>query len=308
MSLDDEEKVELPAQKILSRCTLICAPGQHFNETEICEQNLMTQFQYFRKDFLDTAISNGITVPIDLVEDTAGSFPLFMEHGGPQCVLQLLQTESIIHLQRVSLALLIVVISKLKRQLYNFAAETMASFAAAENLVDIVDRGAVSVCIHMVIFSCVEDIHKLSLNILTQLVLLSETASNQMFEEGIGTLSLGTSEHDKTSKPKTPTSKTILEMLSSPQKSTVAHIPHQTTRLSCLLTIIALYQNRLNLIASCADVLIALLVDGLSTTAVKIAKTCTCILPPITQQGVTGAGSKHAQIGIYVQKLLLQKI
>ena len=40
----------------------------------IDENVLLTQFQYFRKEFVDLILSSGITIPLDIMEDSSGAY------------------------------------------------------------------------------------------------------------------------------------------------------------------------------------------------------------------------------------------
>jgi hypothetical protein len=151
---------------------------------------------------VDAATMSGTVVPLDMVEDTSGRLFTFVNQSIPLYLLQILATESEnIALIRISLSLLIMTVVLLRKKLpntqpnpdsdpsqqaqssdWNSVFSEMRANWAAMSLHQIADSGAVSVCINLLVTNVIQDIHELTLNLLGQLVAISEEAASQMLQ------------------------------------------------------------------------------------------------------------------------------
>jgi hypothetical protein len=160
------------------------------------EEKLGDQFRYFRQEFLDGALSIGVPVPLDMVEDKGGRVFTFVNQKGPRYLFQIMHSNpESAHLLRVSLSLLIVTISILRGKLpqttvnsndqksahawVSLLSENVSSWAL-DSLTTIADGSAVAICTNLLRHSHSQTIQELILNLLAQLVNITEEAANQM--------------------------------------------------------------------------------------------------------------------------------
>jgi hypothetical protein len=169
--------------------------GKH---TKAIEEKLGEQFRYFRQEFLEAALSIGVPVPLDMVEDKAGRVYTFVNQKGPRYLFQIMHSNpESAHLLRVSLSLLIITISILRGKLpqntsssptnlekshltwMNLLTENVSTWAL-DSLTYIADGSAVAICTNLLRHSHSQTIQELILNLLAQLVNITEEAANQM--------------------------------------------------------------------------------------------------------------------------------
>jgi hypothetical protein len=166
--------------------------------TKAIEEKLGEQFRYFRQEFLEAALSIGVPVPLDMVEDKAGRVYTFVNQKGPRYLFQIMHSNpESAHLLRVSLSLLIITISILRGKLpqntssspsnlekshltwMNLLTENVSTWAL-DSLTSIADGSAVAICTNLLRHSHSQTIQELILNLLAQLVNITEEAANQM--------------------------------------------------------------------------------------------------------------------------------
>jgi hypothetical protein len=166
--------------------------------TKATEEKLGEQFRYFRQEFLEAALSIGVPVPLDMVEDKAGRVYTFVNQKGPRYLFQIMHSNpESAHLLRVSLSLLIITISILRGKLpqnsssmssnvesshltwMNLLTENVSTWAL-DSLTSIADGSAVAICTNLLRHSHSQTIQELILNLLAQLVNITEEAANQM--------------------------------------------------------------------------------------------------------------------------------
>ena len=167
--------------------------------TKAAEEKLGEQFRYFRQEFLEAALSIGVPVPLDMVEDKAGRVYTFVNQKGPRYLFQIMHSNpESAHLLRVSLSLLIITISILRGKLppnnsssvssnvdsshltwMNLLTENVSTWAL-DSLTSIADGSAVAICTNLLRHSHSQTIQELILNLLAQLVNITEEAANQM--------------------------------------------------------------------------------------------------------------------------------
>lgn len=292
-------------------------------DSKTIDEKLNQQFRYFRSEFMNAASSSGVTVPLDIVEDNSGRVFSFVKQSGPEYILQMLLTETeSIHLLRISLSLLIVTVLLLRRKLPSSeggSGNVMFSTSFSNSMSDwvsaslhhISDGGAVSVCINLLTQTYLEDIHELIIGLLAHLISVSKDAAAQMLQPLNSHLN-----YDHGSKIKARTeqvssdpdrdrdiqsarvhnmdSRQALGEASIPElpqyhqkkSGTVAVKADSSSCMSYLLSVCALYRNRLVVMAGCADVIIGVAnayADGYFSYLV--AHSPTCYLPVVASLG-----------------------
>lgn len=289
------------------------------------------QFKYFRKEMIELALVSGVTVPMDILEDNSGKILDFVRHAGPKFAIDLLQNETEnIRLLRVTLSLLLIVITFLRRRLLgqltsmleNVTLDSLLAWSA-HALLDVADGVAISAGVNLLLHTHVEDIHILAFDLLVHVISVSEDAARQLllppnsykYETGTheredskskASLLSASPAHSKLgdSNRKSFSGKNLFgEIDSQPSMSSptghpkspsamTATLPHRdhNTCLSYMLSICALYRNRLVVVSSCAEVIITLVCgSGDHLVAETIAKTPTCYLPSSLKDSHSGS-------------------
>lgn len=139
----------------------------------------------------------GVTIPIDMVEDSSGQIYQFMKYNGPKYIFQIMQNRGEdVNLLRCSLSLLIVTVTILHRRLQSEANALMSSsvtaaprqsmafnyYWAQDSLVKIADAGAVQVCVNLLTKCYNATVQELSLNLLASIVSISDDVAQQMLQ------------------------------------------------------------------------------------------------------------------------------
>lgn len=180
------------------------------------EEKLSEQFRYFRSEFLEAANQVGVTVPLDILEDTTGRIFNFVKYNGPKYILQMIPANlENVHLLRCSLSLLIITVTILSRKLPDATSETANNSVlnntstnissvgaqlnpsaqpnwsnsitetiqqwAIESLNHLNDAGAVSVTINLMMKTNASSVHELALSFLSALIKVSDDAAIMMF-------------------------------------------------------------------------------------------------------------------------------
>ena len=79
---------------------------------------LNDQFRYFRREFMEAASAQGVTMPLELVEDKSGRFFTFVNANGPRYLLQIIHSQpEASAIMRCAISLLIVTMAILRRKL-----------------------------------------------------------------------------------------------------------------------------------------------------------------------------------------------
>lgn len=161
-------------------------PDRTFNSQYVC----------CHKEFLESALANGLQVPHGLMIDSADvvsakpcKFINFVDRSGPSFILLLFSTDlQSSQLVKVSLLLLTVIAQKLKQLRDDDSANEAIVKWASIHLQKLVEAGFVPVCINVLMSTPVEDIQKMSLTILILLVTVSDKAAMQMLDAPTHTL------------------------------------------------------------------------------------------------------------------------
>jgi hypothetical protein len=139
---------------------------------------------------MDAAFEVGVLFPQEIMEDKTGNIFNFVNVGGDKFLMEILCGE-LEHVTLIKLALTMMNLvmdflkSKLPRNTSQLTNETMTIFAvkaewAARNLRRIADHGAVSICMNLLIHTYAEEIHEPVLNLLVNILSVSEEAAKQM--------------------------------------------------------------------------------------------------------------------------------
>ena len=276
--------------------------------SKLIEEKLGEQFRYFRKEFLDAALSIGVPVPLDMVEDKAGRVYTFVHQKGPRYLFQIMHgNPDSAHLLRCSLSLLIVTISILRGKLpestavsgmdrsthqwLNMLTENVSSWAL-DSLTSIADGSAVAICTNLLRHSHSQTIQELILNLLAQLVNITEEAANQMLLYPTITSSdtpqkPQDTKDDDTGRidspvPRTPKSLGGAGVSENSTGSCSAKggggggggdEDENYTCLSYMFTVVAHHRNRYTVMTACAEVVLALVANKSSLICEEIART-----------------------------------
>lgn len=282
--------------------------AQANTNSKIIEEKLIEQFRYFRQEFMDAALAVGIPVPLDMVEDKMGRLFTFVTQKGPRYLLQTIHSyPDSVHMIRCALSLLIVTISILRNKLptnneknakggsswLNLLTENISTWAL-DSLTSIADGAAVAICINLLRNSHVQSIQELVLNLLAQLVNITEEAAAQMLSypaivqheknsgdsKDLDTDSRGQStlRSQNDSRRDNPLAR---KGLPSPTNGVARDINGERsfTCLSYMFSVVALHRNRYVVMAACAEVVLALCSSNSSTICEVIARTSICPLP-----------------------------
>lgn len=312
------------------------------------DDKINQQFRYFRKEFSEAASACGIAMPLAFSEDTSGRVFSFVKHSGPEFILQMLLTETdSLHLMRTSLSLLIVTVSILRRKvpisdtnglfssgLFSSSFSEAMSEWAHGALRHLIDGGAVSVCINLLLSTYVQDVQELIITLIAHFVTSSNEAAFQMLQtpNSLGQMELPSYKPNKL--PETPSELMDAEIpehrreaafvkeklgdwvdyrkpgnsANNNSNSNIGNYVNSDlvylekmkrtsnnngsasnsnntsngppTCLSYLLSVCALYHNRLVVMSSCAEVIIAMTMafeDPFFSQ--QVAATSTCCLP-----------------------------
>lgn len=156
------------------------------------DNKLNDQFRYFRREFMEAASAQGVTMPLELVEDKSGRFFTFVNANGPRYLLQIIHSQpEASTIMRCAISLLIVTMAILRRKLPENRGKTpgtnwMSLLSgningwATQILSTISDGASVSICINLLAKSKILVIRELVLSLLALLVNTSEEAVIQM--------------------------------------------------------------------------------------------------------------------------------
>jgi hypothetical protein len=291
------------------------------------DERLQQQYVYFRNEFISAASNYGVTLPLDIMEDSTGRVINFVRQSGPDFLLQLLLTEiENVHLIRMALSLLVVTLSLLRRclpQSDGGTAELAISASFSQSSTDwlrhatkrLCDGGAVSVCIQLLLSTYLKDIHELILGLLSQIVATSKEAAGQMlaplnshldnidahgnhdYSHSLDAallsqrLSAAGSSSASTSQRMTSSNSPGPNNSSNNLNSLVA-LSKETTCLSFLVSMCSLYRNRLTVLAGCADIMVSIVQAFPATiVALRIAQTPTCTLSVMSHVNVKSSAA-----------------
>jgi hypothetical protein len=263
---------------------------------KMVEARLAKQFQYFRAEFLEHALSIGIPVPLDMVEDKNGKVMTFVNQKGPRYLLNIIHAypESV-HLLRSSLSFLIVIIAILtgKVNYANGESDNRLNLSnnniqvwANEALNSIADSSSVAICTNLLRHSHSEAIQELILNLLAQLVRTSSEAAAQMLHRPQVNASGGSSEPQgghNGSNSNTP--RDSRDGGGSAGASVSASVPagssdpDEMTCMSYMFSVVSHNRNRYTVMTACAEVCLALLRDKRAEVSEAMARTCISRLP-----------------------------
>jgi hypothetical protein len=301
--------------------------------SKVIEEKLGEQFRYFRKEFLDAALTIGVPVPLDMVEDKAGRVYTFVQQKGPRYLFQIMHgNPDSAHLLRCSLSLLIVTISILRGKLpntggpgagpmdavvntwLNVLSENVSSWAL-DSLTSIADGSAVAICTNLLRHSHSQTIQELILNLLAQLVNITEEAANQMLLYPTITSTdtpqkpqdVKDSEDNRAESPVPRTPKSVAGGLADASTSSTTSLhkmgkngPEENyTCLSYMFTVVAHHRNRYTVMTACAEVVLALVANKSTLICEEIARTCISHViiddDDVKQRSQANASSRKAQ-------------
>lgn len=276
-------KNDLSPKKKFHRSSTMDSNPQKTRLNKLVEARLAKQFQYFRAEFLEHALSIGIPVPLDMVEDKNGKVLTFVNQKGPRYLLNIIHAypESV-HLLRSSLSFLIVIIAILTGKI-EYAIEHDQHLAngshnvytwASDALTSIADSSSVAICTNLLRHSHSEAIQELILNLLAQLVRASPEAAAQMMHRPQVNASSASSEPQERncSNPTSPREGGGSAAVSSSD-------PDSMTCLSYMFSVVSHNRNRYTVMTSCAEVCLALLKDGSEEVSEAMARTWISRLP-----------------------------
>lgn len=244
----------------------------------LVDTKLNDQFRYFRREFMEAAISAGVTLPLELIEDRTGRFFNFVNSKGPKYLLYIMRTQpESSTIMRCAISLLIVTLVILRRKLpdganrsLNWTSMISGSVGSwvVEMLADVADGAAVSVCITILMNSKLLIIQELLFSLLGMLINCSDEAALQML----------TSPSYQQSSLKELEDRWRKELgihdasLTIDEKAQI--IPEiKPTCLSIVFRIVANNRNHHTIVASCADIVVAMCSYGSPAIARAIAKT-----------------------------------
>lgn len=271
--------------------------GEQDVELDLAIQNCSSRFRNAFTDFLKTdSVNDGMVVPISslappgIVNSSPDEFSSFANFGGHLFVLKILHACSDNSLlQKRSLVLLNVVVAYLRHLLYLDDQEVVSDkyglSGAANHMVEIIDGGAVSICMDVAIHSNIEAVQILAFIVLAKLLLISEKACQQMFDDPF---------HQKIGGDGGGIAKKSNAQLLQRNFSS-GHEKH-SSRLSCLLSVMAFHPDNWKLQGFSADVISALIVDGKIDMANSISQASSCVLPPLVLPNATSKGGTKGML------------
>lgn len=147
------------------------------------DKKLHNQFHYFRNETIDAALVAGVTVPLEIINDTGSHIVTFLEQRGPNFLLGIMPANiDNTHLIKCALSLLSVTIARLRLKSHD-SSDLDGSGWAEETLQQIAeDSSPIAVCITVLTSCPVQSIKILALQLISQLVTVSREALNQMLE------------------------------------------------------------------------------------------------------------------------------
>lgn len=159
------------------------------------DDKLNKNFQYFHHEFIDIGITNGIPIPMEIVEDTKGNVYNFIKLKGPKSLIQLISTyNENIQLVTSSLSLLLTLITILIRKIpmttlqdsssWNPKATTNAITITnwiSKTLFEICDNDIICLCISIICNSLIHPVQMLAMQLLTRCVAISDDICLHLF-------------------------------------------------------------------------------------------------------------------------------
>lgn len=224
----------------------------YFDQLSDCFKNLLNTRVFNGDEFVSLALLARDRLDVDIAKDDA--VELFLKNCGHIFVLNILPSHfNNQPLQYRSLDFLNSLIDYSRHLQYMKdtvdGADDDLSSRASIRIVEMIDADFVSISMNCAIYAYSEDIQIAALTVLAKLCIISATASTQMLESSF---------HSFTSSPKF----------------------QPGSRLSCLLTIIALKSSNWKLLGYCADLIFALAVDSDVDRANMICASSSCVIPP----------------------------
>eukprot|EP01041_Mallomonas_annulata_P003739 gene3739-7422_t len=164
---------------------------KNITEEENFPQNLRDLFRYNRKEFISAAHANDITVPENLLDYESENIVPFVERRGPRYLFQMMfSNPERSTFVRSALSLLTVTIAMLwgkvpigdKAMWEKHRDSVTMELWAATSLNMIADASSVIICIEILIVTKEQTIQALVLELLSQLISVSDEALHQMLE------------------------------------------------------------------------------------------------------------------------------
>jgi hypothetical protein len=244
----------------------------------LVDSRLNDQFKYFRREFMEAAISAGVTLPLELIEDRSGRFFSFVNSKGPKYLIYIMRTQpESSAILRSAISLLIVTLVILRRKLpdganrtANWTSMVTGSVGSwvVEMLADVADGAAVSVCITLLMNSKLLIIQELVFSLLGMLINCSDEAALQMLTSPTYQQSSLKELEDRWRKELgVPDA-----VLTIDEKAQI--IPEiKPTCLSVMFRIVANNRNHHSVVSSCADIVVAMCSYSSPAIARAIART-----------------------------------
>ena len=257
------------------------------------DNRLNDQFRYFRREFMEAASTQGVTMPLELVEDKSGRFFTFVNANGPRYLLQIIHTQTEAStIMRCAISLLIITMSILRRKIPSNRPKKITGSNwmsllsgningwAQEILSSISDGAAVSICINLLAKSKILVIRELLLTLLALLVNTSEEAVIQMLTSP-NHQQMSAKEMEEKFRKENPHTPPNYKMTIDEK---VKYNPSSThgSCLSVMFSIVADNRNHFSIVSACSEVVMAMTSGNHQSTkiAVSIAQTSIQGPPP----------------------------
>jgi hypothetical protein len=254
------------------------------------DMKLNDQFRYFRREFMEAASVQGVTMPLELVEDKSGRFFTFVNANGPRYLLHIIHSQpEASAIMRCAISLLIVSMAILRRKLPENRAKAAATNWmsllsgninnwAFKILVTVSDGASVSICINLLAKSKILVIRELVLSLLALLVNTSEESVIQMLTSPTHQ-QITAKEMEERYRKENPSAPANYK-LSIDDK--VKFNPTNTfgNCLSVMFAVVADNRNHYSIVSACAEVVIAMTSGSHGSAKVALAIAQTSIQGP----------------------------
>lgn len=254
------------------------------------DNKLNDQFRYFRREFMEAATGQGVTMPLELVEDRSGRFFTFVNANGPRYLLHIIhsQQESST-IMRCAISLLIVTMAILRRKLpenrpkasgtnwMSLLSGNINSWAS-QILSTISDGAAVSICINLLAKSKILVIRELILSLLALLVNTSEEAVIQMLTSP-NHQQISAKEMEERYRRENPSAPAHYKLTIDEKIKFNPSICYGNC-LAVMFAIVADNRNHFTIVSACAEVVIAMTAGQHKSSKIAIAIAQTSIQGP----------------------------
>jgi hypothetical protein len=251
---------------------------------------LNDQFRYFRREFMEAASVQGVTMPLELVEDKSGRFFTFVNANGPRYLLHIIHSQQEASaIMRCAISLLIVSMAILRRKLpenrpkaagtnwMSLLSGNINSWAF-QILQTISDGPSVSICINLLAKSKILVIRELVLSLLALLVNASEEAVIQMLtsptHQQISAQEMEERFRKENANVPSNYKLTIDEKVKFNPSTTYGNC------LAVMFAIVADNRNHYSIVSACAEVVIAMTSGNHKSAKVAVAIAQTSVQGP----------------------------